>query len=155
MTARAMAGDTGKCLSARMDGYVSKPVRVDLLRSEIDRLARPHYVETLGSARKKEKHVPKLIMGLSELLERVENDRELIRELLLIFKEEFPIHLRALRDAVDYMDGKRVAAEAHTMKGMLSNLAAGSAASAAAGSNSWGGVRKCPSFRKLAPRSRS
>ena len=132
MTARAMAGDTGKYLSARMDGYVSKPFRVDLLRSEIDRLARPHYVETLGSARKKEKHVPKPIMGLTELLERVENDRELIRDLILIFKEEFPIHLRALRDAVDSMDGKAVAAEAHAMKGMLSNLAASSAAGAAA-----------------------
>ena len=76
--------------------------------------------------------MPKAIMDLTELLERVENDRELIRDLLLIFKEEFPGHLRALRDAVDSMDGKKVAAEAHSMKGMLSNLAAGSAASAAA-----------------------
>lgn len=75
--------------------------------------------------------MPKAIMDLTELLERVENDRELIRDLLLIFKEEFPGHLRALRDGVDSMDGKKVAAEAHTMKGMLSNLAAGSAARAA------------------------
>ena len=132
MTAHAMADDTGKYLSARMDGDVSKPVRVDLLRSEIDRWARPHYVEALDSARKKEKRMPKAIMDLTELLERVENDRELIRDLFLIFKEEFPIHLRALRDAVDSMDGKRVAAEAHAMKGMLSNLAASSAAGAAA-----------------------
>jgi len=124
--------DDGKIFVARMDGDVSKPVRVDLLRSEIDRLARPHYVETLDSARKKEKHMPKAIMDLTELLERVENDRELIRDLFLIFKEEFPIHLRALRDAVDSMDGKKVAAEAHAMKGMLSNLAASSAAGAAA-----------------------
>jgi two-component system, sensor histidine kinase and response regulator len=76
--------------------------------------------------------MPKSIMDLTELLERVENDRELIRDLLLIFKQEFPRHLRSLRDAVDSMDGKKVAAEAHTMKGMLSNLAASSAASAAA-----------------------
>jgi HPt (histidine-containing phosphotransfer) domain-containing protein len=80
----------------------------------------------------KKKYMPKAIMNLTELLERVENDRELIRELLLIFKEEFPSHLRALRDAVDSMDGKKVATEAHTMKGMLSNLAASSAAGAAA-----------------------
>ena len=66
------------------------------------------------------------------MLERVENDRELVRDLLLIFKQEFPRHLRALRDGVDSMDGNKVAAEAHTMKGMLSNLAAGSAAGAAA-----------------------
>jgi two-component system, sensor histidine kinase and response regulator len=76
--------------------------------------------------------MPKAILDLTELLERVENDRGLIRDLLLIFKEEFPSHLRALRDAVDSMDGKKVAIEAHTMKGMLSNLAASSAAGAAA-----------------------
>jgi HPt (histidine-containing phosphotransfer) domain-containing protein len=76
--------------------------------------------------------MPKSILDLTELLERVENDRELIRDLLLIFKEEFPRHLRTLRDAVDSMDGKKVEAEAHTMKGMLSNLAATSAAKAAA-----------------------
>jgi HPt (histidine-containing phosphotransfer) domain-containing protein len=76
--------------------------------------------------------MPKAIMDLTELLERVENDRELIRELLLIFKEEFPIHLLALRDAVDSMDGKKVAVEAHNLWGMLSNLAASSAADAAA-----------------------
>jgi HPt (histidine-containing phosphotransfer) domain-containing protein len=74
----------------------------------------------------------KAMLDLTQLLERVENDRELIRDLLLIFKEEFPIHLRALRAAVDSMDGEKVATEAHTMKGMLSNLAANSAAGAAA-----------------------
>ena len=103
-----------------------------LLRLEIDRLARPPYIEILGSVRKKEKCMAKAMLDLTQLLERVENDRELIRDLLLIFKEEFPIHLRALRSAVDSMDGETVAAEAHTMKGMLSNLAANSAAGAAA-----------------------
>jgi HPt (histidine-containing phosphotransfer) domain-containing protein len=37
-----------------------------------------------------------------------------------------------LRDAVDSKDGKKVATEARIMKGMLSNLAASSAAGAAA-----------------------
>ena len=89
-------------------------------------------VEPPGSTRKKERYMPKAIIDLTELLERVENDRELIRDLLLIFKDEFPGRLQALRDAVDSMDGKKVAAEAHTLKGMLSNLAANSAAGAAA-----------------------
>lgn len=85
-----------------------------------------------ASERKKVKSMAKAMLYFTQLLERVENDRELIRDFLLIFKEEFPIHLRALRAAADSMDGEKVAAEAHTMKGMLSNLAAGSAASAAA-----------------------
>jgi HPt (histidine-containing phosphotransfer) domain-containing protein len=76
--------------------------------------------------------MPNGMIDFTELLARVENDRELMRELLLIFKEEFPAHLQAVRDAVDSMDGERIAAEAHALKGMLSNLAAGPAASAAA-----------------------
>jgi len=74
----------------------------------------------------------KTIIDVSEFLMRVENDRNLARDLLEIFKEEYPRHLEALRDAVDSLDSVRVAAEAHSMKGMLSNLAAEEAAAAAA-----------------------
>jgi len=67
-----------------------------------------------------------------ELLARVENDRELLRDLLLVFKEEFPLHHEALREAVTRGDAKRVAEEAHSLKGMLSNLSAHESAKAAA-----------------------
>lgn len=79
-----------------------------------------------------EKTMSSSLINFAELLERVENDRELMRDLLLIFKEEFPRLNQALHDAVESGDGKRVAAEAHTLKGMLSHLAAREAADAAA-----------------------
>ncbi len=148
-----MTGDAEKYLSAGMDGYVSKPVRAGFLRAEIDRLARPAHAETRGPAlekereREKEKYMPNAIIDQTELLARVENDRELIRDLLLIFKEEFPGHLKALRDAVDSTDGERVAAEAHTLKGMLSNLAAHPAAVAAARLEQLGRNREVSEFR--------
>ena len=66
----------------------------------------------------------------AELLARVDNDRELLHDLLTIFKQEFPRHLKALRVAVESEDGKLVAVAAHTIKGMLLNLAAGQAAAA-------------------------
>ncbi len=72
------------------------------------------------------------VMDLDELLARVENDRELMRDLMLVFKEEFPRHSEALREAVASQDASGVAAAAHTLKGMLSNMAAGEAAAAAA-----------------------
>src|SRR5260370_39545101 len=76
--------------------------------------------------------MPNAMFDLAELLARVENGRELMRDLLLIFKQEFPRHLQALRDAVASMNGGRVAAGAHSLKGMLSNLAAGPAVGGAA-----------------------
>ena len=87
------------------------------------------------------------LIDFTELLARVENDRELMRELLLIFKEEFPRHLQALRVAVDSLDGDKVATEAHTLKGMLSNLAAGPAAGAAARLEVLGRSREVTEFR--------
>ena len=92
--------------------------------------------------------MPNAIIDLAELLARVENDRGLMRELLLIFKDEFPGHLQALRDAVDSMDGDRVTAEAHTLKGMLSNLAATSAADAAARLEQLGQNREISKFQE-------
>ena len=86
------------------------------------------------------------IIDMSELLARVEDDRELMRDLLLVFKEEFPRHLQALRDAVSSMDGEKVAVEAHSLKGMLSNLAANPAAAAATRIEQLGRNREASQF---------
>jgi HPt (histidine-containing phosphotransfer) domain-containing protein len=56
----------------------------------------------------------------------------LLRELLLVFKHEFPHNLLALREAVEAKDENRVATAAHTSKGMLLNLAANRAAATVA-----------------------
>lgn len=72
------------------------------------------------------------LIDTKELLARVENDHELVRDLLSIFKEEFPPHHQALREAAQNRDAARVAAEAHALKGMLSNLAIREAAGFAA-----------------------
>lgn len=42
MTANAMAGDRERCLESGMDGYVSKPVNVDLLYEELKRVLNQH-----------------------------------------------------------------------------------------------------------------
>lgn len=102
-----------------------------MLSAEIDRLRRPAEQETCEPIQEEEKDMSNSLIDSAELLARVESDRELMRDLLLIFKEEFPRYQRALRDAVESRDAKRVTSAAHTLKGMLSNLAAGEVAAAA------------------------
>jgi len=70
-------------------------------------------------------------VNLTELLARVDNDRELLRDLLSIFADEFPRHLLVLQEAVVREDAKEVATVSHTLKGMLSNLAVTKAAASA------------------------
>ena len=90
----------------------------------------------------------KRFIDLEELLVRVENDRELMRDLLSIFKEEFPVRYQALREAVESQDAPRVVLEAHALKGMLSNLAAGEAAEATAHLERLGRNKEIAGFRE-------
>src|SRR5260370_8812841 len=71
-------------------------------------------------------------VNFAELLARVESDRELLRDLLLIFKDDFPRHFQALQEAVSRSASAQGAAVSHTLKGMLANLAPTRAAACAA-----------------------
>jgi len=73
-----------------------------------------------------------LAFNSADLLERVEHDQDLLRELLTIFKQDCPLHLRSLKEAIFRAEMKQVQASGHTLRGMLSNLAMARAADAAA-----------------------
>ena len=98
--------------------------------------------------KKPDKDLPHLIFDYEGLLERVEHDRELLRDLLAIFKQGFPPQLLALRQAVETRDGDRVATAAHTLRGMLSNLAASQAAATAARLEQMGRKKETLSFQE-------
>ncbi len=82
--------------------------------------------------KKNEESVSDPVWNLGELLERVDNDQELIRELLTIFREDFPRTLQSLETAVSAGDLKNSAVLSHTLKGMLASLGITRAAAAAA-----------------------
>jgi two-component system, sensor histidine kinase and response regulator len=132
MTAHAMAGDEEMCLAAGMDGYVSKPIRVPLLQAEIERCLQLAIKGNEESMKVPGDGAATTDFSMTELLARVDNDRELCRELLDLFKEDAPRHLRQLQGAVAAMDASKVASEAHTLKGMLLNLSAKRAAASSA-----------------------
>ena len=70
--------------------------------------------------------------SLNTLLNRVDQDRELLKELVEIFKHEFPRYRDELRQAVAQSDLQRVSTVGHALKGMFANLAADQAAALAA-----------------------
>jgi HPt (histidine-containing phosphotransfer) domain-containing protein len=71
-------------------------------------------------------------VNMAELLARVDNDRELLCDLLAIFKDEFPGYLKSLEGAIARKDAAETASISHTLKGMLLNLAVSKAAASAA-----------------------
>ena len=71
-------------------------------------------------------------IDLQGLLGRVDNDRQLLNELLSIFKDGFPADLAKLHDAVTRGDLAEIARLSHTFKGTLGSLAADPAMNSAA-----------------------
>jgi two-component system, sensor histidine kinase and response regulator len=69
---------------------------------------------------------------MKELMERLDGDRELLRELLVMFREDVQMNLEKSRKAEAERDFKQLARTAHTLKGMLNNLSMRAAAEKAA-----------------------
>jgi two-component system sensor histidine kinase/response regulator len=133
MTAHAVKGDREKYLAAGMDGYVPKPIHVETLRKEVTRLTRSADAQSAedGNATRRGERMEAKV-NVQDLLGRVENDRELLRDLVDISRNNLPEYLNVLTQAVHNGHPEDVARTAHTLKGMLGNLAATRAAAAAA-----------------------
>ncbi len=131
MTANAMTGNAEKYLGAGMDGYLSKPIRRDLLKAELERFSVHAQGTTAVPAPEPASPAAVESFNYGELLDRVDNDRELLKELLGIFRQDFPRHLQELLAAVAAGDMQRVSSSGHALKGMFANLAAGRAAALA------------------------
>ena len=95
MTANAMESDRQMCFKAGMDGYISKPVRIEALEAELVRSS-----ENVGQ-----------VIDFSVLARYGEmngSGSEALREIMEIFSEETPATLQQLRSSI----------EAHNIQGI-------------------------------------
>jgi CheY-like chemotaxis protein len=132
MTAHAAMHDERRCMEAGMDGYLSKPIRRELLVKEITRVSQPSTASQSSVAPSKRLELAATEWNIHELLDRVEGDRQFLRELLVIFRDDSQKSMAQARTALATRDLPAVARAAHTMKGMLKNLAMSTAAELAA-----------------------
>ena len=143
MTAHTMQGDRERCLRAGMDGYVSKPLQTRVLFEVIEGLAIPQPVMTepdpilegapsgSGEAEPMNSPVFQPIFDEEGALTRVEGDRNLLRQLAMLFLDGSAQLLANVRMAVVQRDGQALQRAAHALKGALANLSAPAATSAA------------------------
>ena len=64
------------------------------------------------------------VVDLPEVLERVQNDRELLLELLDIFLNDCPSKIKAIHEAVRTKDFEKLKEVSHSMKGASGNISA-------------------------------
>jgi signal transduction histidine kinase/CheY-like chemotaxis protein len=126
MTANAMQGDRERCLEAGMDGYVSKPVKPDVLFQEIERALGPQGGAQSTTA------TPEVGLATTTLpvydradaLSRIADDEELLATLIEMFVADAPNYLEEIDTALAAADWTHLTRAAHTLKGVLATFSA-------------------------------
>jgi signal transduction histidine kinase/CheY-like chemotaxis protein len=119
MTAHAMKGDRERCLAAGMDGYIAKPICAAQLLAEIERFSR-----------RPKSDPPKLPPSGENCIDwqaawaNVEGDRDLLRELALLFLDDLPHQVEAIHGAAEKSQIHNLERLAHRLKGSVGNFAA-------------------------------
>ncbi len=117
MTAHAMKGDRERCLDAGMDGYVAKPVRSGELFAVLE--------QVLSLAGEVEQNrgptppaaLPREIFDQARILDRMQGDKESLRELAAVFNTECRQTLGEIQRALESHDAASLRRAAHTLQG--------------------------------------
>src|SRR5262249_32822393 len=122
MTAHAMKGDRERCLAAGMDAYTSKPIRSRDLEQAI--------AEAVGHrkpgsrAAEDASRAGESVFDGGALLDGLDGNRDLLRDLVRLFRADYPLRLTEIREAIGRNDSHALEKAAHTLKGSIGNFGA-------------------------------
>jgi CheY-like chemotaxis protein len=143
LTAHAMPSDRDRCLSAGMDGYISKPFRLERLREVMDRWLRPNEVNDVGAQvaavagrahsaspaadsdfiREQAESLDDNALNAIRSLER-QGAADMLNKVVELYFHRTPLLLRELRQAASRDDAAALRLAAHSLKSSSANLGA-------------------------------
>ena len=126
MTALVMKGDKERCLAAKMDGYLSKPIRSVELDEVLELYSQKKLHEPLTAPLPSQAIQVTTCesVNMQELLERIDGDVAFISELSELFRADYPKQMDSVKLFLQAGDAYGVERAAHGLKGALANLAA-------------------------------
>ena len=121
MTAHVIKGDRERCLEAGMNEYVSKPIDSDKLFETIEKLTRVSEIMKPAPAEP-------VIADSSSLLKVFDEDWDFLKEVVEVFIDDYPRVFDNLQQSFEEGDCDTFMRSAHSLKGMLKNFKAETAA---------------------------
>jgi CheY-like chemotaxis protein len=125
LTAHAMKGDRERCISAGMDGYISKPIRSRELFETIDSVLEGRVAQPFDGS--KDPDLTAAAFDEALLVSHTDGSAELCAILVDAFCREYPMRMAALRRAVQRRDSTELASAAHALKGAVATFTDGGA----------------------------
>jgi PAS domain S-box-containing protein len=130
MTAHAMQGDKERFMASGMDGYVSKPIMVEDLAAEIERVIDLYPLEISPTIDNNKTvismtdspAIPKQCFNYEEALAQMAGDPSFVFELAEIFILESPDRMKQLREAIHNHNAENIYLIAHKLKGEAANF---------------------------------
>jgi CheY-like chemotaxis protein/HPt (histidine-containing phosphotransfer) domain-containing protein len=135
LTADAMSGTEKDCLSAGMDGYLTKPLNRPRLAESLERFlgsAGPIAVTDPASAAPQPCKDDCPPVDWERFVSITDGDGEFAQQLVELFIDSGDTALAQIRDALDREDWPAVGRAAHSYKGSSANIHASAASAAAA-----------------------
>jgi CheY-like chemotaxis protein len=122
LTAHTAQEDRDRCLAAGMDHFISKPIYTSDFMNAIDQLMSRSAPDRPNQAQCDETGEPEPWFDRQGLMERCDDDVELLREAAEIFRRSHPNQIEELRAAMARGDRRAAERAAHTIKGTVGNL---------------------------------
>ena len=116
LTAHVVEGTREKCLTAGMDGYLSKPINTEALWRELNKLGQTRAPEEAEKVPEKEEL---LIADFVKARINFDEDRVIFEQIVELFLLEAPTYVQQIKDDVQQNSFENLPRHVHTLMGML------------------------------------